>query len=257
MPRALWSGMAATGATVLPAVPAIFRALSGVQPTAAMRLRLCVSAGAPLPSRVGREFFEAHGVKVRSFYGASECGGICFDGSDDVDLPDGFVGTPMRGVEVAPGGEGMVRVRSAALHAGSGGEFVPGDLLEEDAGGGLRIVGRVSEMVNVGGRKVNPLAVEAVLAGHPDVREVVVFGRGDASRAESLVAVVVGEVEVGELREWCAGRLAAWQVPREFYSADRIPVGPRGKVSRRELATALEDGSLPNFRLSVPGGARR
>ncbi|MGC1481781.1 MAG: hypothetical protein WA771_14875, partial [Chthoniobacterales bacterium] len=115
----------------------------------------------------------------------------------------------------------------------------------------------VSDVVNVGGRKVNPAAVEAVLAAHPDVTDVAVVGRGDAARAEALAAIVVGEIEAGELRKWCGGRLADWQVPREFYFVESIRVNARGKVNRRELARAIGDGSLPNFRLSGSWDARR
>jgi acyl-coenzyme A synthetase/AMP-(fatty) acid ligase len=244
LPRALWSGMAASGATVLPAVPAIFRALGGVARDAgdAGRLRLCISAGAPLLARVAGDFREAHGLKIHSFYGASECGGICYDASERRDLPDGFVGTPVRGVELRwdDEGSGGVRVRSAAVCRGLGGGLRPGDLLEGDGAAGYRIVGRTSEIVNVGGRKVNPAAVEVVVAGHPSVREVAVFGRGDAARVQSLAAVVVGEVAGSELRRWCAERLASWQVPREIFVVAAIPVTARGKVSRRELADWTE-----------------
>ncbi len=237
LPRALWRGVAESGATVLPAVPAIFRALAGVAADPG-RLRLCLSAGAPLPSRIAGQFREAHGLKIHSFYGASECGGICYDASEVGELPDGFVGLPMRGVELTWDGEGVggVRVRSAAVCLGMGGELRPGDLLEGDETSGYRIAGRTSDVVNVGGRKVNPAAVEAALADHPGVREVAVFGRGDAARSESLAAVVVGEVTGGELRRWCAERLANWQVPREIFEVSAIPVSARGKVNRRDLA---------------------
>ncbi len=244
LPRALWSGVAASAATVLPAVPAIFRALGGVARDAldGGRLRLCISAGAPLPPRVAREFREAHGLKIHSFYGASECGGICYDASEVDDRPDGFVGTPMRGVELRfdEDGSGTVRVRSAAICRGTEGELRPGDLLEGNDVVGYRIVGRTSEVVNVGGRKVNPTAVEAVIAGHPAVREVAVFGRGNAARVQSLTAVVVGGAEASELRCWCAERMANWQVPREIFVVAAIPLTPRGKVSRRELAEWIE-----------------
>ncbi len=247
LPRALGDGLVATGATVLPAVPAIFHALAGVEGVAAERLRLCISAGAPMRSRIGRDFLQRHGVKIRSFYGASECGGICFDSSEEREVPDGFVGTPMSGVEVVRQNDGTLSVRSAALHIGADGEFVPGDMLEGDVAVGLRIVGRMSETVNVGGRKVYPAAVEAALAKYPGVWEVVVFGRGDESRAESLVALVVGEVDCADLRVWCAGRLAGWQVPREIFLVERIPLNARGKVNRRELAGMVDAGK---FRLS-------
>src|ERR1051326_8579287 len=88
----------------------------------------------------------------------------------------GFVGQPMKGVEVelidptAPAGQ--IQVRSAAVGDGyfpeadeeklGGGIFVPDDLLAHD-GPGFRIVGRISDVINVAGKKVNPAEVEAHL----------------------------------------------------------------------------------------------
>ena len=45
-------------------------------------LRLCISAGAPLPARVGEAFSARFGLKVHTFYGSSECGGIGYDASE-------------------------------------------------------------------------------------------------------------------------------------------------------------------------------
>ncbi len=247
LPRAVWSGVAASGATVLPAVPAIFRALGRISrtPTDPRQLRLCISAGAPLTARVAEEFRNAHGLKIHSFYGASECGGICYDASERSVPSDGFVGTAMRGVELRweTGDSGAVWVKSAAVCRGTGGTLRPGDLLEGSETTGYRIVGRPSEIVNVGGRKVNPAAVEAVIAKHPAVDEVAVFGRGDAARVQSLAAVVVGGATGTEVRRWCAEQLATWQVPREIFVVDAIPVTARGKVSRRALADWCEVGT--------------
>jgi acyl-CoA synthetase (AMP-forming)/AMP-acid ligase II len=79
-------------------------------------LRLVVSAGARLPFEIVEAFHDATGCKIRSFYGSSETGGICFDASPDIDarVP---VGRPMGDTEVslvpdaeAPEGSGRVRV---------------------------------------------------------------------------------------------------------------------------------------------------
>ena len=78
MPRALVDGLASSGATVFPGVPAIFRALAEL-PGAGNAVRLCISAGAPLTKEVAGKFLENWGRKLHSFYGASECGGICYD----------------------------------------------------------------------------------------------------------------------------------------------------------------------------------
>ncbi len=105
LPRAVLAGVAASGATVLPAVPAVFHALSGVEGRMP-GLRLCISAGAPLRPETARAFRERFGIKVHTFYGASECGGIAYDASDDEISTPGFVGRTMPGVRIEPLGRG-------------------------------------------------------------------------------------------------------------------------------------------------------
>jgi long-chain acyl-CoA synthetase len=105
------------------------------------------------------------------------------------------------------------------------------------SGDGLKIVGRVSELINVAGRKVNPAQIEAELLRVTGVREAVVFGRKSAQRYEEVAACVVapdGPNESELLRE-CRSRLSSWQVPKRIFIVDRIPINERGKTSRREL----------------------
>src|SRR5437870_13844520 len=59
------------------------------------KLRLCISAGAPLPTTVPKKFRERFGSPIHSFYGASECGGICYDRETANDSA-GFVRSPMK-----------------------------------------------------------------------------------------------------------------------------------------------------------------
>jgi acyl-coenzyme A synthetase/AMP-(fatty) acid ligase len=141
----------------------------------------------------------------------------------------------------------QIRVRSAA--AGDGywphenperlghGLFVPDDLLSKSAAG-FRIVGRVSDMINVAGKKVHPAEVEAQLRRFAGVREAVAFGRESALRNEEVAACVVAQSDVTEsaLLEFCRERLSSWQVPRRIFLIDELPVNERGKLSRRELA---------------------
>ncbi|MDD5200165.1 MAG: class I adenylate-forming enzyme family protein [Terrimicrobiaceae bacterium] len=247
LPRAVLAGMAASGATVLPAVPAILHGLAGVE-GAMPALRLCISAGAPLRAGTAAAFRERFELKVHAFYGASECGGICYDGSDVV-VEEGFVGWPLAGVDLRPAGarDGdafAVEVRSGAVGLRGDsptlddGVFRPADWLEGDAVRGYRIVGRQTESINVGGRKVNPARIERTLMECPGVAEAVVFGATDAARTEAIRAIVVCDDKLteAELRRHCGSRLAAWQVPREIRRVPAIPVDARGKISRRALA---------------------
>jgi len=141
----------------------------------------------------------------------------------------------------------QIRVRSAAVGDGyfpesdkeklSGGFFVPDDLLTKTENG-LRIVGRISDVINVAGKKVNPMEVEAHLLRFRGVRQAVVFGRASALRNEEVVACVVASPAVDEagLLDFCRRGLSGWQVPKRVFIVDAIPANERGKISRRELA---------------------
>ncbi len=247
LPRAVMAGVVASKAAVLPAVPAVFQALSGVDGGDMPTLRLCVSAGAPLRVETARAFRERFGLKVHAFYGASECGGIAYDASEDEISAPGFVGNPLPRVEIEAAEGRQISVRSAAVGLGyfpsdtgelGTGRFQPSDLLEKGADG-WHIVGRSSEVINIGGKKTSPQEIEKVLLSHPAVREAAVFGIGSDARTESVCACVVidGDADVTALRVYCAERLAPWQVPRSIFRLEAIPVNARGKVSRVELAT--------------------
>src|SRR6058998_2919330 len=121
-PRAVLADLARTGATVFPGTPAFYQAFSDIGDVPPLpKLRLCISAGAPLSSAVAKKFFEKFNQPIHSFYGASECGGICYD-HQGTTFEDGFVGQPMQGVEVElhdpTESASQIRVRSAAVSDG-------------------------------------------------------------------------------------------------------------------------------------------
>ena len=250
-PRALIVDLARTGATIFPGTPVFYHALVEIDDLPAFaKLRLCISAGAPLPIATARKFREKFNLPIHSFYGASECGGICYD-REAANEAEGFVGQPMNNVALDPiepeAASTQVRIRSAA--AGDGyfpepeeeklgtGCFVPDDLLQKTPAG-FRLVGRVSDLINVAGRKVNPAEVEACLLRFGGVREAVVFGRESTRRNQEVAACVVASADVREqeLLEFCRKRLNTWQAPKRIFFVDAIPANERGKVSRRELA---------------------
>jgi long-chain acyl-CoA synthetase len=251
VPRAVLVDLARTNATVFPGTPVFYQALCEMEDVPVFpNLRLCISAGAPLSARVARKFLDEFKQPIHSFYGSSECGGICYD-RDGKLFEDGFVGPPMKGLDVAvidPAAESsQVRVRSAAVGDGyfpepdeeklGAGIFNPDDLLAR-CGNGFKIVGRISDLINVAGKKVNPAQVEEQLLRFAGVREAIAFGKKSSQRNEEVAACVVtnGKVSVPEVIEFCRARLSAWQVPKQIFVVDEIPVNERGKISRRELA---------------------
>ena len=252
-PRAVLADLAGTGATVFPGTPAFYQAFCDIRDVPALpKLRLCISAGAPLSSAVAKKFSEKFKQPIHSFYGASECGGICYD-RHGTTFEDGLVGQPMQGVEVElidpRESASQIRVRSAAVSDGyfpetshqklGNGVFVPDDLLER-RDSALKIVGRISDVINVAGKKVNPAEVEAQLLRFKGVRQAVVFGRPtDAGlRNEEVAACVLASPDVSEsdLLRFCRTALSGWQVPKQIFIVDMIPTNERGKISRRELA---------------------
>lgn len=254
LPRAVLVDLARTNATVFPGMPVFYQAFCDMDEIPALpNLRLCISAGAPLSGAIARSFHEKFKQPIHSFYGSSECGGICYD-RDGTIFEDGFVGAPMEDVDLTPlsgvdptAAASQVRVRSAAVGDGyfpesdeeklGGGVFVPDDLLARH-GSGFKIVGRVSDLINVAGKKVNPAEVEAHLLRFAGVRDAIVFGCPSSLRNEEVAACVVADVDFTEakLLEFCRAELSSWQVPKRIFLVDEIPVNERGKISRRELA---------------------
>ena len=262
-PRAILSDLARSNATVFPGMPVFYQTFCEMDYVPALpKLRLCISAGAPLPRTVAKKFREKFNLPIHSFYGSSECGGICYD-RETTNEVEGFVGQPMAGVGIEllepESSASQIRVRSAAVADGyfpephesklRNGIFVPDDLLTRDDSG-FKIVGRISDVINVAGKKVNPEEVEAHLLRFSGVRQAVVFGRPAAAgvlRNEEVAACVVVSPHVTEsdLLRFCRTALSAWQVPKRIFVVDAIPMNERGKISRRDLAR----------RFSTPGAS--
>ena len=250
-PRAVLDDLARTNATVFPGMPVFYQAFCEMENVPPLpKLRLCISAGAPLPIATAKKFREKFGLPIHSFYGASECGGICYDREAANEI-EGFVGAPMKDVDLelidSEAEASQARVRSAAAGDGffpdadeeklGNGVFVPDDLLARH-GSGFKIVGRISDVINVAGKKVNPAEIEERLLCFPGVRQAVAFGRESTVRNEEVAACVVADVDLreNELLEFCRRALSPWQVPKRIFVVDSIPTNERGKINRRELA---------------------
>ncbi len=252
---------ARAGATFFPTVPAYLDALArmGDPPPRPPALRLVITAGAPLSALTSARFRETFGLPVHVFYGSSECGGICYDREGGA-AERGTVGSPVDGVRIvlepaiAGDAGGRVTVESPAVAAGylpdpdpdrlAGGRFRAGDLAEWQ-GDELALRGRVDDLVNIKGKKVNPREVEAILAGLAGVDEAVVLGIPLGCRGEVLRAVVAcrpGSLSAGEVVAWCRSHLSAHKVPRSVILVPALPRNPRGKLDRAALLALEADG---------------
>ena len=113
-----------------------------------------------------------------------------------------------------------------------------GDLGRYRADGEIEFLGRIDEQVKIRGLRVELEEVEAVLAGHPGVRQAAVAVWEPQAGDKRLVAYVSaanGDLSTGELREFLARELPDYMVPSMFVAMDALPLTASGKVNRRAL----------------------
>ncbi|MBE2997215.1 long-chain fatty acid--CoA ligase [Nocardiopsis sp. HNM0947] len=243
VPSQLAREVGAHRARTLIALPAHYRLLAAAPGLSLPTLQRAVSAGAPLSEGTADTLRKRASFTLLNCYGSSEAGAVTLAPA----LVDtALVGQPLPGVRtrlerVAEGEELLLGTDSLATGRLGPDGFRPLDLdegwyrtgdLVRSTSPGLRIVGRRSSVINVGGEKVSPTEVESVLGSHPAVEEVQVLPEEHDAYGQVPVARVVlrSPVPVGELVGWCREHLTAHQVPRRIDLVPEIPRSVTGKI---------------------------
>ena len=257
--------------TIFMGVPTMYVGLLEAAKTSDLRptLKSALSGGAALPLAVLERFAEVFGTKILEGYGLTETSPVATFNQRGFEPHPGTVGKTIWGVEVEiakaeideriellPTGElGEIVVRGHNVFKGYlnkpeataaaivDGWFRTGDLGTKDAEGYVTIVDRKKDMVVRGGYNVYPRDVEEVIMRHPNVGQVAVIGLPDPRSGEEVCAVVVkdGEVTEAELVAYGKEHLAAYKYPRRVIFVDALPLGPSGKVLKRELVAEYKD----------------
>jgi len=117
------------------------------------------------------------------------------------------------------------------------GWFYPGDLGTITPDRLLIIAGREKAIINVGGNKINPETIEAVLLSYAGVVHGGAFCRANAAGMDEVWAVVTGraDLDVQGLRTHCARLLPTLFVPAHIVKVDDLPRNDMGRIIRSKL----------------------
>ena len=259
--------------TAMPGVPTMYQALldhPDFGKTDFSSLRVCISGGAPMAAELAARFRSASGAVLVEGYGLTESSGVVSCNPYDGSGKPGSIGQPVPSTRVrladrddptrpAPAGmPGELIVSGPQIMQGYWGRpdadtdsFVDGwlrtgDVAEIDADGYIRIVDRLKDMIAVGGFKVYPSTIEALLYRHPAVKEALVIGAPDAYRGEvprAYVALVEHETIAGDaLRDWLNPQLGKHERVDHIVVRDALPKTMIGKLDRKALRAQQAEG---------------
>jgi non-ribosomal peptide synthetase component E (peptide arylation enzyme) len=226
-------------------------------------LRVVITGGASCPVETIRAYRQKIPGHLIELYGMLETGFHTF--TRLTDDPEGVTGTIGRaadgmglrlidaaGRDVPPGAEGEIAAEGPSVHLGyhknpaanaelftADGWFRTGDLGQFDAAGNVRIVGRLKEMINRGGKKFFPREIEEILYTHPKILHAAIVGVPDPRLGERNCLCVIprpgASLSLEEAVEFLKGDVAVYKLPEELEVFAEFPFTPTGKIQRHAL----------------------
>jgi len=258
--------------TIMTGVPTMYIALleaaKSNQERPPLRYGLC--GGSALPIAVIERMKDVYGIDVHEGYGLTETSPVASFNHRGKPTRVGTVGQPIWGVDVEiadaeiddhivllPRGElGEIVIRGHLLMKGYlnnprataeavvDGWFRSGDLGTKSDDDYITIVDRKKDMIVRNGYNVYPREVEEVLSTHPSVAMVAVFGVSHESHGQEIMAAVTlmpgSEATEDELIAFTQEHVAAYKFPRRVEIVESLPLGPSGKVLKRELVAQYD-----------------
>ena len=208
-------------------------------------LKIVTYGTEPMPESTLRRFHQAlPNVELQQTYGLSEVGILRSKSRSSDSLwvrlgGEGFQTRVVDGILQIKAESAMLGYLNAPSPFTDDGWFDTGDKVEVD-GDYFRILGRQSDIINVGGQKVYPAQVESVVQEMPEVAEVSVYGEKNAIMGQIPCATIrlrqprdVREFH-SELRRFCRQRLQEFQIPVRVRLVESAMHGGRFKKNRRE-----------------------
>ncbi|WP_069161772.1 AMP-binding protein [Nocardia altamirensis] len=230
-------------------------------------LRTGIMAGSPCPVEVMKRVIDRMGMhEVCICYGMTETSPVSTqtrrdDGIDRRTATVGRVGPhlevkivdPATGLTVPRGAPGELCTRGYSVMLGYWNDQAKtseaidtarwmhtGDIGVMDDDGYLAITGRIKDMVIRGGENVYPREIEEFLYTHPDILDAQVIGVPDSKYGEELMVWVrmregATPLDADAIREFCAGKLAHFKIPRYVHVVEEFPMTVTGKIRKAEM----------------------
>ncbi|MFC0449201.1 AMP-binding protein [Rhodococcus jostii] len=272
-PKATLQAVEAEKCTSLYGVPTMFIAELADPDFASFdlsSLRTGIMAGSPCPVEVMKQVIEQMGMsEVSICYGMTETAPVSLQTRSDDTIDQrvstvGHVGPhlevkivdPATGLTVRRGEPGELCTRGYSVMLGywnnaektaeaidAGRWMHTGDIGVMDSDGYVAITGRIKDMVIRGGENVYPREIEEFLYTHPDILDAQVIGVPDAKYGEELMVWVrmkdgATPLDAAAVKEFCAGKLAHYKIPRYVHVVDEFPMTVTGKVRKVEMREA-------------------
>jgi long-chain acyl-CoA synthetase len=256
-------------ATILPAIPPLYRALASSLVPLKLPFRLCISGSAPLPLQVLQDFEAKYHLPLIEGYGLSEASPVVAKNPLRGARKPGSIGLPIANVELSaqddqgrvlgPGEVGELCVRGGNVMLGywnqptetakvfRHGWLLTGDLGCRDTDGYFYITDRKKDMLLVNGNNVYPREIEEVIHQFPGVKEAAVIGVPDARRGEQPLAFVSpGEgvtLNERELIQFIREKMADYKVPKRVVFVPALPRNATGKILKTTLREQVRQES--------------
>lgn len=237
-------------------------------------LEVVMSSSAPLSQGLKREIVERLDCDVVEGYGASEIGIPILLRPGTSAEKIGSIGVPAAGCDAAvldpetlepvdtgevgeiymcvPSGmEGYYEMpeETAEMTIERGGHtwMTAGDMGRIDEDGYFYIENRKDDMIITGGENVYPSHIEEVLYEHEAIKDVAVIGVPDEKWGERIQAVALAsgssQPSIDEIRDFCRGKVADYEIPRGIEWVDELPRNQTGKIIRDDVRSRFGDES--------------
>lgn len=267
-PDAVFGLMQKEKITCFAGVPTMYWALMGFPDAEkydlkeiAKNLRIAISGGAALPMEVLKGFEDRFDVPILEGYGLSETSPVACFNQLNIERKPGSIGKPVYGIDMKISGEdgnevdqgelGEIAIRGHNIMKGyykqaeatakvmKDSWFYTGDVGLTDEDGYFYIKDRTKDMIIRGGFNVYPREIEECLLTHEAISMAAVIGVPDDESGEEIKAFVVlkdgAELSEDELLIWGKDQMAAYKYPRLVEFRENLPIGPTGKILKKEL----------------------